>query len=94
MARPDNHVVSIIHMNLLEHYEAELEADQFSWLVHLGDHGLMEWTPEASTGLPANLKRPQIQGMDHFGRFIRGLRQRTLVPVPTHRAPIYQVREG
>ena len=94
MARSDIHVVSIIHMNLLEHYAAELEAQQFSWVVHLGDHGLMAWDPEPSTGLPADLKHPQMEGMDHFGRFIQGLRQHTLVPIATHQAPIYQVSSG
>jgi hypothetical protein len=89
MARPDIHVVSIIHMNLLEHYAAELEAAEFSWLVHLGDHGIMVWDPPEGALLPQDLERPSFEGMDHFGRFMRELKRLRFVPIRTHRAPLY-----
>jgi hypothetical protein len=89
MARPDVHVVSLIHINLLEHYAAELDAKEFSYLVHVGDHGVESWTPEAGTGLPQGMKRPQQEGMDHFGRFMRGLDARTLNATRMHRGALY-----
>ena len=79
MRRPDVHVVSLIHINLLEHYAAELDAQDFDYLVHLGDHGVESWTPEPSTGLPAQLKAPTNEGARHFARFMRGLQRRSLL---------------
>lgn len=92
MRRPDVHVTSVIHINLLEHYAAELHAEDFEMLVHLGEHGVETWNPTES-GLPAGLKAPRPEGnIDHFGRFVRELKQVTLVPERTHRAAVYRMR--
>ena len=89
MRRPDIHVVSLIHINLLEHYAAELDAKDFNFLVHLDDDGVVRWTPEASTGLPATLKAPTNEGARHFARFMRGLERRSMVTTPLHRGAVY-----
>ncbi len=90
MRRPDVHVVSLIHMNLLEHYAGKLHGDEFDVLVHMGEHGLEAWQPEAKTGLPKGLNRPPPEGnMDHFGRILRNLNGRPLTAERTHRAAIY-----
>jgi hypothetical protein len=92
MARPDVHVTSVIHINLLEHYAAELHADDFDMLVHLGEHGLERWEPTAS-GLPSTLRAPKPEGnIDHFGRFVRELGKVQLQPERTHRAAVYRLR--
>jgi len=91
MARPDVHVVSLIHINLIEHYAAELRAKEFEILVHLGEHGLERWQPSAS-GLPGTLQAPPPEGnIDHFGRFMRELGREKLIPERTSRAAIYRV---
>ena len=89
MRRPDIHVVSLIHINLLEHYAAELDAKDFNFLVHLDDDGVVRWTPEVSTGLPATLKAPTNEGARHFARFMRGLERRSMVTTPLHRGAVY-----
>ena len=92
MARPDVHVTSVIHINLLEHYAAELHAADFDMLVHLGEHGLERWEPTAS-GLPSTLRAPKPEGnIDHFGRFVRELGKVQLQPERTHRAAVYRLR--
>ena len=89
MRRPDVHVVSLIHITLLEHYAAELEAGEFQFLVHLDDHGVQSWAPDASTGLPASLKAPTNEGARHFARFMRGLGRRDLTQTRLHRGAVY-----
>jgi hypothetical protein len=90
MRRPDVHVVSLIHMNLLEHYAGMLHGTEFDVLVHMGEHGLERWDPAPTSGLPARLNRPPPEGnVDHFGRILRGLSGRSLRAVRTHRAAIY-----
>jgi hypothetical protein len=91
MKRPDVHVTSVIHINLLEHYADELHADDFDMLVHLGEHGIETWNPSES-GLPPTLKAPRPEGnIDHFGRFIRELGKVQLTPERTHRAAVYRM---
>ncbi len=91
MSRPDVHVTSVIHINLLEHYAAELHAEDFDMLVHLGEHGIEAWTP-TSSGLPAKLRAPRPEGnIDHFGRFIRELARVPLVAERTHQAAVYRM---
>lgn len=89
MRRPDVHVVSLIHINLLEHYAAELDAQDFDYLVHLGDHGVESWTPEPGTGLPAKLKAPTNEGARHFARFMQGLQRRSLLTTRLHKGAVY-----
>jgi len=92
MRRPDVHVVSLIHMNLLEHYAAELDADEFSYLVHLGDHGVEPWVTESGTGLPAGMRAPTNEGAFHFQRFNRELQRRRMMPTPMARGALYTLR--
>ena len=92
MRRPDVHVVSLIHMNLLEHYAAELDADEFAYLVYLDDHGVEAWLPDEATGLPAGMRAPTNEGAFHFQRFIRDLRRRQTVPTPMARGALYSLR--
>jgi len=89
MQRPDVHVVSLIHINLLEHYAAELDASDFDFLVHLDDHGVEQWNPEVTTGLPPTLKAPTNEGARHFARFMRGLGRRDLIQTRLHRGAVY-----
>jgi hypothetical protein len=89
MRRPDVHVVSLIHINLLEHYAAELDSADFDFLVHLDDHGVQTWEPDKGTGLPPTLKAPKNEGSRHFSRFIRGLGRRDLSPTRLHRGAVY-----
>ena len=89
MRRPDVHVVSLIHINLLEHYAAELDAADFDYLVHLDDDGVSRWVPQASSGLPASLAAPTNEGARHFGRFMRGLARRDLSAIPMSRGEMY-----
>ena len=89
MRRPDVHVVSLIHINLLEHYAAELDAQDFDYLVHLGDHGVESWTPEPGTGLPPQLKAPTNEGARHFARFMKGLQRRSLLTTRLHKGAVY-----
>jgi len=89
MRRPDVHVVSLIHMNLLEHYAAELKADEFTYLVHLNDHGVERWNPQVATGLPVGMAAPTNEGSFHFARFIRDLQGRSLSPTPLSRGAFY-----
>ena len=93
MQRPDVHVVSLIHMNLLEHYAGMLNGSEFDLLVHLGEHGLEVWKPD-NQGLPSGLNRPPPQGnVDHFGRILRGINRQQPKPERTHRAAIYRLGE-
>ena len=92
MRRPDVHVVSLIHMNLLEHYAAELDADEFSYLVHLGDHGVEPWQVESNTGLPQGMRAPTNEGAFHFQRFNRDLQRRSMMPTPMARGALYTLR--
>jgi hypothetical protein len=89
MRRPDVHVVSLIHINLLEHYAAELDASEFDYLVMLGDHGVESWQPEVSTGLPTGMKAPTNEGAFHFRRFMQGLSKREYQRIPMARGGVY-----
>lgn len=89
MRRPDVHVVSLIHINLLEHYAAELDAAEFDFLVRLGDDGVEHWKPQPGTGLPAGLAAPKNEGARHFARFMRGLGLRELDRTPMSRGSLY-----
>jgi len=90
MKRPRVHVVSLIHMNLLEHYAGELHGREFDVLVHMGEHGLEMWNPTPETGLPPGLQRPQPDGnIDHFSRILSGIKRKPRTPERTHRAAIY-----
>jgi hypothetical protein len=89
MRRPDIHVVSLIHINLLEHYAAELDAKEFDYLVHLDDDGVSDWRPLSQTGLPAGLRAPTNEGAMHFARFMRGLGRRTLAETRMSRGALY-----
>ena len=91
MRRPDVHVVRLIHINLLEHYAAELDASEFDLLVHLGDHGVEPWAPEDKTGLPVGMKAPTNEGAFHFARFMRGLGRRQLSATPMARGALYEL---
>lgn len=90
MRRPDVHVVSLIHINLLEHYAAELDASEFDLLVHLGDHGVERWAPQTQSGLPQGMKAPTNEGAFHFARFMRGLGKRDLTAIPMSRGAVYR----
>ena len=91
MQRPDVHVVSLIHINLLEHYAAELDAEDFDLLVHLDDHGVERWAPEPGTGLPPTMKAPTNEGAFHFARFMRGLGRREMAATPMAKGALYRL---
>lgn len=91
MQRPDIHVVSLIHINLLEHYAAELDAAEFDFLVHLDDHGVERWSPEPGSGLPTGMRAPTNEGAFHFARFMRGLGRRDLSATPMSKGALYRL---
>lgn len=91
MQRPDVHVVSLIHINLLEHYAAELDAEDFDLLVHLDDHGVERWSPVPGTGLPPTMKAPTNEGAFHFARFMRGLGRREMAATPMAKGALYRL---
>lgn len=91
MRRPDIHVVSLIHINLLEHYAVELNVGDFDFLVALNDDGVTAWRPQPDTGLPPGLKAPTNEGARHFARFLAGLERRTMRPSRMSRGAVYTI---